>query len=584
MDPTSTNVSGSGRTFRFIRLLAKGGFGEVYIAEMSSGDGFSKTVSVKLMRHDANDPELAQRMRDEARLLGRLRHPNIVQAEDLLTVGGRPAVVMEFIPGADLSVLLPEKSNPEPIPPRVAPQIVRQVSLALDAALNRPSMLTGKPLGVLHRDIKPANIRITPDGEVKVLDFGIARADNMSREAKTTDYQLGTLPYMAPEVLAGTPASHACDIYALGVTFYEIVGRKRFGWAGESADTHEYQLGGRLAQLETEAWGEHASTLIGLMKRMLSFEAELRPTAREVADECRSLEDAVGGARLDDWIQGALEKIQDFEASAEKGSLVGKVLSADTLQSQKMEIDGDSETIALPTDERTAPELAGPAEPTIALETGTRRPLPVEEPTQSSRPWISVGILVLVALGVFTIMNTSSPPEPLPTSTPIEQGVPEIAVEPPPEVPVPAPEAGPIEEAQPSESEEAEAPAEAPAPTIQTKPSEIKRPTADPPRPPEPTAAAPKTPAPQAATPGVAEPAPVTRGPLPVRIASVPFGVTVEVDGENVGRTPMRGIELSPGKHSLVFIDNGKRIEKEIHVQDGGRNLWTYRRADASIE
>ena len=93
-----------------------------------------------------------------------------------------------------------------------------------------------------------------------------------------------------------------------------------------------------------------------------------------------------------------------------------------------------------------------------------------------------------------------------------------------------------------------------------------------------------KAPGPQVTKPVVVEPAPVEPGPLPVRIASVPFGVTVEVDGENVGRTPMRGIELSPGPHKLVFIDNGKRIEKEIHVRDGGRNLWTYRRADASIE
>ena len=74
-----------------------------------------------------------------------------------------------------------------------------------------------------------------------------------------------------------------------------------------------------------------------------------------------------------------------------------------------------------------------------------------------------------------------------------------------------------------------------------------------------------KAPVPHASKPVVVEPAPVARGPLPVRIASVPFGVTVEVDGKDVGRTPMRGIELSPGPHGLVFIDDGKRIEKSTN-------------------
>ena len=118
MEHTSDSQSGSGRQFVFKRRIGKGGFGEVYLAEMSTSSGFAKTVAIKVMRTDTDGQgDMERRMRDEARMLGMLRHRTIVQAEDLLTLSGRTAVVMEYIPGINHSSLIDPNRFSEDIPP-----------------------------------------------------------------------------------------------------------------------------------------------------------------------------------------------------------------------------------------------------------------------------------------------------------------------------------------------------------------------------------------------------------------------------------------------------------------------------------
>jgi serine/threonine-protein kinase len=557
------DVVSKGRKFRFLRLLATGGFGEVYVAEMSNAEGFAKTVTVKLMKPGANDPELAQRMRDEARLLGMLHHPNIVQAEDLLTVGGRPAVVMEYVPGADLAALLPLTTNPEPIPPRVGPQLVRKVALALDAAMNRPSTLTGHALGVLHRDIKPANLRITPDGEIKVLDFGIAKAKNITREAQTTDYQLGTLPYMSPEVLAGDEASHVSDIYALGVTLYEILARKRFGWAGESADTHEYQVTGRLADLDLTAWKDVAPRVVSLLRSMVAFDPADRPSGMEVAKICRQLLDSLDGEHLEDWARRCVELTTDFSPSGDDGSLVGQVLAAETgLSSMDLDIDSDSETMAIPSGSNTASIHAAP---TISLPLNENRPPPQVGETKVSKVHYAGGVaavLVLATLGGFFLTQEPA-------------SVPQTPAQTAPVAPATAADELPTEP-EFSTVPLMEVAAPAPAPTVTPSPPRALRPESQEPPPVEVAQVKEEAPAEKAAPPPAL--------PAMVRIASIPFGVPVQVDGKSVGKTPLKDLELMSGPHTLTFLDKDQSVEREVQVLPGNKNLWTYRRSDGSIE
>jgi serine/threonine-protein kinase len=119
------NRQSLGRQFHFVRRIGTGGLGEVYLAEMSTASGFAKMVAIKLLRSElSGNEELAERMRDEARLLGMLQHRTIVQAEDLISNSGRVAVVMEVVPGCNWSAVVHPEINKQPIPPRVVLDMV----------------------------------------------------------------------------------------------------------------------------------------------------------------------------------------------------------------------------------------------------------------------------------------------------------------------------------------------------------------------------------------------------------------------------------------------------------------------------
>jgi len=317
----------SKRQFKLLKRIGVGGFGEVYLAELQTNSGFAKTVALKLLRSDiAGGEEMATRIRDEARLLGMMRHRAIVQADDLITLAGRPTVVMEFIPGVNLNWLLNPNRFRDEIPPTCALEIIRHVADALDVAYSRPSSITGRPLEVLHRDIKPANVRITPDGEVKVLDFGIARSDHMDRESHTQDYNLGSLRYMAPEMLLEGRASPASDIYSLGVLAFETVARIRFGLAGDAVEDHQVKVNKKLQEADLRGLGEHAEAARQLVASMLHFDYDERPTAREVMRRCQELEKQAQGPAMWEGAPDAIPLVKIPEQDEENGELTGRTL------------------------------------------------------------------------------------------------------------------------------------------------------------------------------------------------------------------------------------------------------------------
>ena len=191
-------MSQRGRKFFVTERLGSGAYGSVYLAEQDSVAGFRRRVALKLLhQHHSEEKEAGKRMRDEARILGRLSHRNIVTVLDLVRLQDRWAVVMDYVQGIDLERLTRAMADlNEPFPPGAALEIGAAIGDALHAAWIAADG-QGRVLEVIHRDIKPSNILLTSDGEVKVLDFGVARVNLESREGKT-GFRVGTERYMAP--------------------------------------------------------------------------------------------------------------------------------------------------------------------------------------------------------------------------------------------------------------------------------------------------------------------------------------------------------------------------------------------------
>lgn len=289
----------AGRKYRLLRELGTGTFGTVYQAEMTSQGGFKKTVALKVLHPVWEaDPDAARRFRDEARLLGQLHHRHIVQVDGLVKVGGRWAVVMEFVPGCDGSVVLKAcRRAGEPFPVPAALEVVSAVGAALDAAWETVGP-EGTPLRVIHRDIKPSNIRLTEDGDVKVLDFGIARAQFEGREAMTHSVRYGSVRYMAPERHNKTAKdSPAGDVFALGCVLYEFLTGRPLGSVEAEWAQHHEKVHVKVEKLR-EGLGKEGAGIADLIGRMLAFEPERRPTPTEVGDRARALARSYPGEDL----------------------------------------------------------------------------------------------------------------------------------------------------------------------------------------------------------------------------------------------------------------------------------------------
>ncbi|MFZ5476072.1 MAG: serine/threonine-protein kinase, partial [Myxococcota bacterium] len=286
----------SQRRYRLLELLGEGGFGKVYRAELQTAGGFTKEVALKVLRPEAGpDEDLAARLRDEARILGLVRHRAIVGADALAQLEQGWAVVMEYVVGVDAA----EAIAAGPLPEHVVLEIVEEVASALNAAFHAAPP-GGPPLKMIHRDIKPQNVRLTPAGDVKVLDFGVARADFAAREAKTVSLSFGTLQYMAPERVEGHDLP-AGDVYALGLCALVLL----TGDADLKLSLHEERHARRVAELVggLAREGRIAEGTASLLTRMVAFDAAARPAARAVEQEARALQAAAKGPPLRDWAE-----------------------------------------------------------------------------------------------------------------------------------------------------------------------------------------------------------------------------------------------------------------------------------------
>ncbi|MEQ1569888.1 MAG: serine/threonine-protein kinase, partial [Myxococcota bacterium] len=265
-------------SYEVLQILGSGSSSTVVLAHAKNDPRrvVLKVLQPELLQHQ----QLLARTRDEARLLDLLRHPNIVGFEELVVHHGRPVVVMEFVDGVDLGTLLRLTG---PLGPREAVEVVTQAASALHAA-NTGIGADGAPLRVVHRDIKPSNLLLARSGAVKVVDFGLARAEFAGREARTDAFVLGSMGFVAPERYDALEPSPAVDVYALGVTLAQLLARKVLVLPRE-VERHDRELAQQLSKLCAllPTLDPAASdALVGMISSMCSFDAEARPTAAEV--------------------------------------------------------------------------------------------------------------------------------------------------------------------------------------------------------------------------------------------------------------------------------------------------------------
>ncbi|MFS8544437.1 MAG: Stk1 family PASTA domain-containing Ser/Thr kinase, partial [Limnochordales bacterium] len=193
------------------RIQAKIGDGGMAVVYRALDIVLHRPVAIKCLRPQfASDPEFRQRFIQEAQAAASLSHPNVVNIFDVGRAGDVHYIVLEYVQGRNLKEILREEGR---LSPRRAAHIARAVARALEAAHRRQ---------LIHRDIKPHNILITPEGRVKVTDFGIARAASTATLTQTGTV-IGSVHYFSPEQARGEAVGPASDLYSLGVVLYEML-------------------------------------------------------------------------------------------------------------------------------------------------------------------------------------------------------------------------------------------------------------------------------------------------------------------------------------------------------------------------
>lgn len=217
------NPTPFGRYF-LLDLLETGGLAEIYLAKLKGESGFEKILTIKKLHPQRlQDQEMTKMLIDEAKILVHLSHPNIVQVFELGQNEGVHYIAMEYVEGSDLRKILKGTK----VSTEVAVFITREILKGLEYAHEKTDR-RGNPLKIVHRDISPANILISLQGEVKITDFGIARARGKTSE--TLDGTLkGKLSYMSPEQAAGELVDSRSDLFSAGLILYEMLaGKKTF--------------------------------------------------------------------------------------------------------------------------------------------------------------------------------------------------------------------------------------------------------------------------------------------------------------------------------------------------------------------
>lgn len=213
--------------YRVLKRLAAGGMAEVFVAESAGIEGFKKQVAIKrVLPALSRKEQFIAMFLDEARLCAQLAHSNVVSVFDVGVGDGTYFIVMEYVDGADLKHVMDfHKHNGLRIPVEAACFTVGKICQGL-AYAHELTGSDGHPLNIIHRDVTPANVLITKHGEVKIVDFGLAKASSQLAASEQGVIK-GKFGYLAPETVLEKPVDHRVDVFAAGIILWEMLAGRR---------------------------------------------------------------------------------------------------------------------------------------------------------------------------------------------------------------------------------------------------------------------------------------------------------------------------------------------------------------------
>ncbi len=383
--------------YDIVARIAQGGMGNVYLARSSALAGFSKLVVVKTLRSDfAEDPKFCEMFLDEARLAARLNHRNVVQTNDAGVDDGTYFMVMDYLDGRNLWRIQKQYAKEgEKLPLAVSVRILADMLAGLHHA-HELADFDGKNLGVVHRDVCPANVFVTIDGQVKVVDFGVAKAKNHSHETQAGTIK-GRVVYMSPEHVSGKSIDRRADVFSAGIMLWEALEGTRY-WDGLG----EAQVLGRLlsGELGPAPTAAHPELLRTACTRALAHAAEDRyPTAHAMR------------LALEEW----LEHNEQRNGLADLGAKIKEITASERARIAELL---EEAAAAKPTDQLPALEPTGASTLSALVGESSISSGPVRPPAPSMSGVSSVGVPSLSGAGIPSSPPTATNPTVTATTTP----------------------------------------------------------------------------------------------------------------------------------------------------------------------
>ena len=498
--------------YRLLEPVATGGMAEVYRAELPGPEGFVKQVAVKLLRGDlGDDPEMNRMFIQEARLASRLHHANIVHVFDFERVGDRYLLAMEYVHGRTLRQVA-DRCRETGLRLGLARSV--HVALAVARALayaHRP-VEQGGVAGLVHRDVSPQNILVSFEGEVKLADFGIARAQGAGGLTEPGTVK-GKAGYMAPEQAAGRALDARADVFALGVVLWELcTGRRLFQRESEEATRAAVASAEPISR--PSEWNEEVPAELdaAVMAALQRDPGRRTPGAEELAAALEALLPRLSGSPQELALRPLMQRLWPGESRPPEAR------SGETIVRGAAPV----------------PEPAGSAPGAEETTRAVRRP---------AGRWAAAAAAAVAILVAALALRPASPPGPAPGAAAGEGRGPEAK-----------PAAAPVLPEPPSPAPPSPAPPASPATVAGPGPA-----------PPLPRAESNRLFALSVPAPGSGE------GILSLN--ATPWA-TVYVEGRRIGDTP-RELRLPAGRYRvrLVHPTLGE-VEQSIEVSPGARRRW----------